>query len=85
MKKIILLGAAPIRGEMRYPSEGSIEVSPDIAEDLIEVGLARADDLATRKVDEVRDIAERAGANVGPTATKAEMIDAINERRSNKA
>lgn len=85
MKKIILLGAAPIGDEMRYPSEGSISVDPAVADDLIKVGLAKPDDVDQLKADDVRALAAAEGADIGPAATKPEAISAIQDRRANKA
>lgn len=97
MKTIILLGAAPIRGTIRFPSEGAFTVTAaepqsaddrfvtaDEAESLIEVGLAKPDNLRTLKVGELRDVAEDEGANVGPTATKSDLVEAIVDHRENK-
>ena len=85
MKKIILLGAAPINGDMRYPSEGSLSVDPGVADDLIKVGLAKADDLTRLTADAVRDVAAAEGVAIGPVTTKADAIDAVQDRRANKA
>jgi hypothetical protein len=85
MKKIVLIGAAPVAGAMRYPSEGSIEASPDEADDLIAVGLAKADDINSLKVDELRDVAAVEGVNIGPAALKDDLATAIRDRRQNKA
>lgn len=85
MKKIVLIGAAPVAGIMRYPSEGSIEVSPDEADDLIKVGLAKADDINALKVDELRDVAAAEGVSIGPAALKDDLATAIRDRWQNKA
>jgi len=85
MKKIILLGAAPIDGTMRYPSEGTLSVDAATADDLIKVGLAKSDDLNDLKADEVRTLAAEEGATIGPAATKTDAITAIQDRRANKA
>lgn len=96
MKKIILIGAAPVHGVIRYPSEGAFTISAskpkddadrvitaDEAAALVDVGLAEPDDLDTLKIGELRDRALDAGADVGPKATKAELADAIRDRREN--
>jgi hypothetical protein len=85
MKKIVLLGAAPVAGAMRYPSEGSIEVAPDEADDLIKVGLAKADDINSLKVDELHKVAAVEGVNIGPAAVKDDLATAIRDRRQNRA
>jgi hypothetical protein len=85
MKKIVLIGAAPVDGIMRYPSEGTIEAAPDEADDLINVGLAKADDINTLKVDELRALAQIEGVNIGPDALKDDLLTAIRDRRQNKA
>ncbi|MDQ2735495.1 MAG: hypothetical protein M3Y55_11000 [Pseudomonadota bacterium] len=85
MKKIILLGAAPVAGVTRYPSEGSLSVDPAIADELITVGLAKADDLDGLKADDARALAAVEGAAIGPAATKADAIGAIQDRRANRA
>lgn len=85
MKKIVLIGAAPVDGKMRYPSEGVLEVPADQAEALIGVGLAKLDDLATQKVEQVRAIAKDEGVAIGPAALKGDIVDAIRDRRENKA
>lgn len=41
MTKITLIGAAPIDGKMRYPSEGEQDVAPEVAQGLVDAGLAR--------------------------------------------
>lgn len=84
MKKVQLVGAAPIDGKMRFPSEGTIEVANEAADALIEGGLAIHDDLDNQKVDDLRTIAEAAGVAIGPAAQKADLIDAIRKRRANK-
>ncbi len=83
MKKIILLGAAPVAGAMRYPSEGVIEAAPAEADDLIKVGLAKADDIDTLKVDELRTVAAAENVNIGPAALKEDPAAAIRDRRQN--
>jgi hypothetical protein len=85
MKKIVLIGAAPVAGVMRYPSEGSIEAAPDEADDLIEVGLAKTDDINSLKIDELRDVAAVEGVNIGPAALKDDLATAIRDRRQNRA
>lgn len=85
MTKIVLLGAAPVGGEMRYPSEGSISVSAEEAEALIKVGLAEPDNLATKKVDELRRQAVAGNLDVGPAATKPELVTALRDARSGEA
>lgn len=85
MKKIVLIGAAPVDGVMRYPSEGSIEAGPEEADALIKVGLAKADDINSLKVDELRDVAAVEGVNIGPAAVKDDLAAAIRDRRQNKA
>ncbi len=85
MKKIYLLGAAPIGDKMRYPSEGVIETSPEQADDLVKAGLARVDDLDSRKVDELRGVAQAEAVSVGPAVLKDDLIAAIRARRQNKA
>lgn len=97
MKAIILLGAAPIRGTIRFPAEGAFTVTaaePQSADDrfvtsdeaasLIEVGLAKPDDVHTLKVADLRELAADEGANVGPTATKPELVEAIRDHRNNE-
>ena len=48
VKKIVLLGAAPIGAEMRLPSQGPLSVPDDLsakeAQALIDVGLAKPAD-----------------------------------------
>jgi hypothetical protein len=85
MKKIVLIGAAPVAGKIRYPSEGPIDASPDEAADLIKVGLAKADDVDALKIDELRTVASAEGVEIGPAAIKADLADAIRDRRQNKA
>jgi hypothetical protein len=85
MKKIYLVGAAPIDGKLRFPSEGVIETSPEQADGLIKAGLARADDLDSLKVDELRLIAQAEAVSVGPAVLKDDLIVAIRARRQNKA
>jgi hypothetical protein len=85
MKKIYLVGAAPVDGKFRYPSEGVIETSPEQADDLIKAGLARADDLDTLKVDELRAVAQAEAVSAGPAVLKDDLIVAIRARRQNKA
>lgn len=85
MKKIQLVGAAPIEGTMRFPSEGLIEVANEAADTLIEGGLAIHDDLDATKVEDLRTIAQTSGVALGPTAQKADLIDGIRKRRANKA
>ncbi len=85
MNKIILIGAAPVAGKMRYPSEGVIEASPEEANDLIKVGLAKADDIDTLKIDELRAVAAAENVDIGPAALKDELATAIRDRRQNKA
>jgi hypothetical protein len=85
MKKIYLVGAAPVDGKLRYPSEGVIEASPEQADALIKAGLARADDLDSLKVDELRVIAQAEAVSVGPAVLKDDLIVAIRDRRQNKA
>lgn len=85
MKKIVLIGAAAVAGVMRFPSEGSIEVNPDEADALIAVGLAKADDINSLKVDELREVAAVEGVNIGPAALKDDLASAIRDRRQNKA
>lgn len=85
MKKITLLGAAPIDGEMRFPSHGEIEVAPERADELIEVGLAVPANLTAEKVDDLRAEALSLGLNVAPDAKKDDVIAAIRDRRQNKA
>lgn len=96
MKKIILLGAAPIHGKIRFPSEGVFTVAAaaptddsdrvvtaDEAAGLVDVGLAIDDDVHTLKVDELRGLADKEGANVGPADKKADLVDAIRDHREN--
>jgi hypothetical protein len=98
MKKIIWIGAAPVHGVIRYPSEGAFTVSasaPKDADDrvvtadeanaLVDVGLAVEDDVDALKVAELRDLAAKEGADVGPAAKKAELVEAIRDNRSNEA
>lgn len=85
MKKIYLIGAAPVDGKMRYPSDGVIETSPEHGDDLIKAGLARADDLDSLKVDELRAVAQAEAVSVGPTVLKDDLSVAIRARRQNKA
>lgn len=85
MKKIYLIGAAPVGGKMRFPSEGVIETSPAEADDLVEAGLARLDDLDSLKVDELRTVALDESVAVGPAILKDDLITAIRARRQNKA
>lgn len=85
MKKIVLIGAAPVAGKMRYPSEGVIEASPEEAESLIKVGLAKADDIDTLKVEDLREVAAAEGVNIGPAAVKNDLTTAIRDRRQNRA
>lgn len=85
MKKITLLGAAPIDGVMHYPSQGPLEVSPAIADELVKAGLAKVDDLDKAKVADVRATATAEGVDIGPEAPKAEVVAAIREHRVNKA
>lgn len=85
MKKIYLVGAAPVDGKLRYPSEGVIETSPEQADELIKAGLARADDLDSLKVDDLRLVAQVEAVSVGPAVLKDDLITAIRARRQNKA
>lgn len=84
MKKIQLLGAAPIAGKQRFPSEGPIELANEMADSLIATGLAVADDLDSQRVEDLRQVADAAGVPVGPAALKSEIIAAIRARRINK-
>ena len=85
MKKIYLIGAAMVGTKLRYPSDGVIETSPEQADDLVKAGLARADDLDSLKVDELRAIALAESVSVGPAVLKDDLIAAIRARRQNKA
>lgn len=85
MKKIYLIGAAPIDDTMRFPSEGVIETSPEQADSLVAAGLARIDNLDSFKVDELRVVAQNESVSVGPAVLKDDLIAAIRARRQNKA
>ncbi|PTQ59748.1 hypothetical protein C8J26_2600 [Sphingomonas aurantiaca] len=85
MKKIYLIGAAPVGGNMHFPSEGVIETSPAEADDLVKAGLARFDDLDSLKVDELRTVALNESVAVGPAILKDDLITAIRARRQNKS
>ncbi|MBB4154173.1 hypothetical protein GGQ80_002083 [Sphingomonas jinjuensis] len=82
MPNIVLIGAAPIRGVTRFPSEGPQMVSRADAKRLIRVGLAQPDDLDTRTIDEVRAVAQAERVDIGPNAVKADTVAAIRARRA---
>lgn len=85
MKKIYLIGAAPVDDKMRFPSEGVIETSPEQADSLVAAGLARIDNLDSLKVDELHIVAQDESVSVGPAILKDDLIAAIRARRQNKA
>lgn len=89
MRKIILVGAAPIGDTFRYPSEGPIEigtgegqVDPAVAQAWIDAGLAVGDDLEKLKVEDLTQIAAEESVFIPEGAKKADIIDAIRSHRT---
>ena len=89
MKNIVLLASAVIAGAVRYPVEGPIPVSDEIADGLVSGGQAEfadlgeegGDDLDSQTVAALKAIAVAEEIDLGEATKKADIIAKIRAHR----